>query len=83
MHLRELQPGDLIYAAATIINDGSVPGVGEDAILAQPGTRGVLINSGYLEEQPERSLYLVRFETHTGTLGPPTGCWEEELKTGP
>lgn len=80
MQLQDLQPGDLLYAAATIINDGSIPGVAEGEILAEDGTRGVLINTGHLEEQPSRTLYLVRFENAAGELGPATGCWGEELK---
>jgi len=34
---------------------------------------------GHLEEDPSQELFLVRFETGTGELGPPTGCWREEL----
>ena len=83
MDLTELRPGDVLYAAATIVNDGSLPGLDGDAVIAEAGTRGVLINTGHLEEHPSRSLYLVRFETDSGQLGPPTGCWPEELQTLP
>lgn len=79
MKLEELQPGDILFAAARITNDGSIPGLPEDSVIAEPGTRGVLINTGHLEENPNQELYLVRFEQADGELGPPTGCWPEEL----
>lgn len=80
MNLIELQPGDVLYAAMDIINDGSLPGTAEDALIAAEGTRGVLINVGHLEEDPDRELFLVRFENADGVLGMPTGCWPEELR---
>lgn len=79
MKLEELQPGDIIYAAMDIYNDGSVPDQNADALLAAAGNRGVLINSGHLEEQPEQALYLVRFEGASG-LGPAIACWPDELQ---
>lgn len=79
MKLSDLQPGDIIYAATPIVNDGSLPQLERDALLANAGARGVLINIGHLEEDPERELFLVRFENTSGELGPPTGCWPEEL----
>jgi nitrogen fixation protein NifZ len=79
MNLRDLQPGDMVYAAATITNDGSMPDLPDETVLAEKGTRGVLINAGHLEEDPSQELFLVRFETGPGELGPPTGCWPEEL----
>ncbi len=81
MDLRELQPGDLIYAATTITNDGSLPQLPEGAVIAARGARGVLINVGHLEEDPSWALFLVRFENAAGELGPATGCWPEELST--
>ncbi|MGB7933132.1 MAG: nitrogen fixation protein NifZ [Gammaproteobacteria bacterium] len=79
--LQQLQPGDCIYARGEIRSDGSIPGVEVDAVLASPGTRGVIINIGYLEEEPGRALYLVRFEDERLDLGQPVGCWPEELVT--
>jgi nitrogen fixation protein NifZ len=79
MQLKELQPGDIIYAATDIYNDGSVPERDDDELLAAAGSRGVLVNSGHLEEQPEQALYLVRFESAAG-LGPAVACWPEELQ---
>lgn len=79
MNLDQLNPGDIVYAAAEIKNDGGIPEIPEDAVLATPGTRGVVVNIGHLEEDPERELFLVRFEDAELNLGPPTGCWAEEL----
>lgn len=79
MNLQDLEPGDTVYATCHIYNDGSIPEYPEDALLAKAGTRGVLMEIGHLEESPERSVFLVRFEDEALNLGPPTGCWQEEL----
>lgn len=79
----ELQPGDQVFATTTIQNDGGVPGIAEDAIMAQPGTRGVLLSTGHLEEDPDQILFLVRFENENGELGMPVGCEAEELSAEP
>lgn len=81
MNLEQLTPGDAVYAASHIYNDGSIPEIPEDALLAAPGTRGVIVETGHLEEEPRRKIYLVRFEDQKLNLGPPTGCWPEELQT--
>ncbi len=81
MNLEELQNGDVIYAATVVVNDGSVPGAAEDEVFAQPGTRGMLINTGRLEEDPDQILYLVAFENEQGELGPPVACLPEEVCT--
>ena len=81
MNLQDLQPGDVVFAASHIFNDGGIPDVPADELLAKPGTRGVIVETGHLEEAPERLVYLVRFEDRELNLGPPTGCWPEELKT--
>jgi nitrogen fixation protein NifZ len=83
MALHELQPGDIVYAATEIHNDGSVPHLEEGASLATTGTRGVILNTGHLEEQPEKELYLIRFEDENSELGPAIGCWPEELTDQP
>jgi len=83
MTLKQLQPGDVVYAASHIINDGSIPSLDESAMIAIPGTRGVIINIGHLEDSPERELFLVRFEDADLNLGPPAGCWPEELSADP
>ncbi len=83
MALSDLQSGDMVFAAATIVNDGGIPELPADAVLAQPGRRGMLVNIGHLEEQPQREIFLVKFEDGSGELGPPVGCWPEELTDDP
>lgn len=79
MAMHERQPGDIVYAATTIYSDGDVPGYPEDSVLATAGTRGVIVNIGHLEDDPNQELMLVRFENAQQELGPPIGCWVEEL----
>jgi nitrogen fixation protein NifZ len=79
MNLDELQPGDTVYAASHIFNDGGIPQLPIDALLAAPGTRGMIVERGHLEDAPSRQVFLVRFEDPQMNLGPPTGCWPEEL----
>lgn len=83
MALHELQPGDIVYASTEILNDGSVPDVLEGVSLATAGTRGVILNTGHLEEQPDKVLYLIRFEDANKELGPAIGCWPDELSDQP
>ncbi len=79
MNLDQLNPGDVVYAASHILNDGGIPGIPEDAVLAEPGGRGVIVETGHLEDAPRRKIFLVRFEDTELNLGPPVGCWPEEL----
>ncbi len=81
MDLSQLGPGDVVYAATAIHNDGGIPDLEEGALLAEAGTRGVIVNIGHLEEDPRQAIYLVRFEGDELVLGPPTGCLPEELRT--
>ena len=81
--IEQLQPGDMIYAATDILNDGSIPDIPEGEMIATAGSRGVLINTGHLEENEEQSVYLVRFEDAQSELLPPVGCWPEELSAQP
>lgn len=77
-----LTPGDIIYAKEDIINDGSHPGLPENALIAGAGTRGVLVNIGEIElgeSEDKRELLLARFEGEDLVLGPPIGCWPEEI----
>lgn len=79
--------GDLVYAAVDLFNEpmeetgeSGIPGVEAGALLAAAGTRGVVVNVGHAEAQPETEIYLVRFETGPdGNLGQPIGCLPEEL----
>ncbi len=83
MRVEDLDVGDIVYAAITIMDDGSIPGGVEGEVLAEAGTRGVITMIGHVEEQPERSVYLVRFEDQQLNLGDPVGCWVEELMVEP
>jgi len=83
MKVEDLEIGDVVYAAKTIIDDGSIPGGAEGALLAEAGTRGVLTLIGHVEEEPERSVFLVRFEDKEMNLGNPIGCWLEDLTVEP
>lgn len=75
-----LEEGDLVYAAMPLHNDGGLEEMPEDAFLVAEGTRGVIIRKGYLEENEDRNVFLVRFEDGTGNLGDPIGCYAEELR---
>lgn len=80
MKVEALQPGDVVYAAKAIYNDGSLPGVDEEALIAQAGQRGVILTTGHLEENPNKVLILVRFESAEKDLGPAVACWVDELR---
>jgi nitrogen fixation protein NifZ len=83
MNVEDLDVGDVVYAANTITDDGSIPNGIEGDILAEAGTRGVITMIGYVEEEPDRSVFLVRFEDKTMNLGNPIGCWVEDLAVEP
>lgn len=74
-----LEEGDVVYAATAIHNDGGLPDVAEDALLAVAGARGVIVRKGHLEDDAARCVFLVRFEDNEKNLGPPIGCYAEEL----
>ena len=79
MDISQIQPGDMVFAAADLFSDGEIPGYAEGALVVKAGTRGVLINTGHYEEYPDVEFYLVQFEDDSGTLGLSLGCWAEEL----
>ncbi|MDD5578172.1 MAG: nitrogen fixation protein NifZ [Methylobacter sp.] len=79
MKVEDLDIGDVVYAKKTIIDDGSIPNGAEGEILAEAGTRGVITLIGHVEEEPNRSVFLVRFEDKDMNLGNPIGCWVEDL----
>lgn len=83
MKIEDLDIGDVVYAAKTIIDDGSMPNGTAGDILAEAGTRGVIALIGHVEEEPERSVFLVRFEDKDLNLGNPIGCWVEDLALEP
>ncbi len=79
MNIEDLDLGDVVYAAHAITNDGSMPDGSEGETLAAEGARGVIVMKGYIEEDPSRSVFLVRFEDNDLNLGRPIGCWSEDL----
>jgi len=83
MTLEQLNPGNIVYAATEIRNDGGIPELPKDALIATVGTRGVVVKIGHLAEDPDQGLFLVRFEDADLNLGPPTGCLPEELSAQP
>ncbi|MFM8332056.1 MAG: nitrogen fixation protein NifZ [Candidatus Methylumidiphilus sp.] len=80
VNVETLEEGDVVYAATAVYNDGGLEGVEEHALLAAEGARGVIVRKGHLEEDEGRSVFLVRFEDASQTLGEPIGCWAEELR---
>jgi len=80
MKVDDLDLGDVVFAAHAIINDGSMPDSEEGDILAEAGARGVIVMKGYVEEDPNRNIFLVRFEDKEMNLGRPIGCWSQDLK---
>lgn len=76
----DLVPGDTIFANNDIFNDGSFPDAAENQLLVKSGTRGVIINEGYLEHDDSKQIFLVKFEQEGSELGPPVGCWPEDIR---
>lgn len=79
MNVEDLEVGDVVYAAHTIVNDGSMPDNQPGDVLAEAGARGVIVMLGYIEEKPEKNVFLVRFEDEQLNLGRPIGCYTEDL----
>ena len=79
MTVEDLDIGDVVYAAKTIFDDGSIPDGVEGQILAEAGTRGVITMIGHVEDEPARTVWLVRFEDKDRNLGNPVGCFVEDL----
>lgn len=78
--VENLQPGDMVLCAQPIFNDGSFPDCADDGLLVDAGQRGVVVNIGYLEANPDKQVFLVRFEMPgTPDLGPEIGCWAEDI----
>jgi len=79
MKVTDLEIGDMVYAAHSIIDDGSIPDGNEGEVIAPAGAKGVITLIGHVEEQPERAVFLVRFEDEHLNLSEPVGCWVEDL----
>ncbi|MCB1954732.1 MAG: nitrogen fixation protein NifZ [Rhodocyclaceae bacterium] len=75
--------GEMVFASARILNDGGLPDLALDAVIAEAGSKGVVVRCGHLAELPDAEVFLVRFEDAGGTLGPPVGCLAEELASAP
>jgi nitrogen fixation protein NifZ len=73
--------GDCVYAREAIQNDGGIPNLPSDALVAAAGARGVVVQVGHTEADPKQTLYAVRFEDAEGNLGPLVGCLPEELRS--
>lgn len=79
-NVEKLQPGDMVLCSQPIFNDGSFPDCADDALLVPAGQRGVITNVGFLEAEPDKQVFMVRFEMPgTNDLGPEIGCWLEDL----
>lgn len=74
--------GDIVYSNADLYNDGGIPEIAADALLAPAGGRGVVVQIGYSESDDSLALYLVRFEDPDGNLGPPVGVFPDEVTQG-
>ncbi len=79
MNVDDLEVGDVVYAAHNILDDGSMPDYQLGDMLAEAGARGVIVMRGFVEEQPEKNVFLVRFEDEHLNLGRPIGCLSEDL----
>lgn len=80
MKVADLEVGDVVYAAKKIVDDGSMPGNNFGDVLAEAGTRGVVVMRGYVEEDPQTDVFLIRFEGEEMNLGRPIGCFVDDLK---
>ena len=75
--------GELVFASSVIHNDGSLPDAPDEAVLAEPGAKGVVVRCGHLSEDPAQEIFLVRFEDAAGSMGQPVGCLADELASEP
>jgi len=66
------QWGQRVAAQVDLVNDGSHPDAGEDALLVPQGGVGEIVNVGHHEEA-NLPVYLVDFS------GRVIGCLEEEI----
>jgi nitrogen fixation protein NifZ len=79
MRLEDLDLGDVVYAAHPIINDISVSEGRPPEILAQAGTKGVIVMKGQIEASESRHVFWVCFEDAQANLGRTVGCWSDDL----
>jgi hypothetical protein len=68
----------VLYAATAIHDGGSIRDLESGALLAEPGTPRVPVNTGHLEEDRARIAYLIRLEGACLAPGaPPPDCRAE------
>jgi nitrogen fixation protein NifZ len=79
MIVEDLDIGDVVYAANTIKDHCSISNGVYGEILAEAGARGVITMIGHVEDEPSRTVWLVRFEDKDRNLGNPVGCWADDL----
>ncbi|MDP9902775.1 nitrogen fixation protein NifZ [Variovorax ginsengisoli] len=68
--------GQRVIALDDLVNDGSYPERAVDAVLAERGAVGEIVNVGHATESNE-SIYLVEF------VGCVIGCFEDEIAPAP
>jgi len=89
--MSQYNAGDMVFATHDLLNDvneetgeSGVPGLLPGMMLARAGTRGMVVNVGHLEDNPDDAIYLVSFETGPGgALAEPIGCLAEEIAYQP
>ncbi|MBI3901959.1 MAG: nitrogen fixation protein NifZ [Nitrosomonadales bacterium] len=62
-----------VTAAIDLVNDGSYPDAGIDALLVAAGTKGEIVQTG-MHEESNMPVYIVEFSN-----GKVVGCLEDEL----
>lgn len=80
---RIYEVGEIVFSQADLYNDGGIPDIATEALLAPAGGRGVVVQIGYTESDDSLALYLVRFEDADGKLGPPVGVYPDEVTQAP
>lgn len=71
--IAKYQWGQIIHSQVDLINDGSFPDVGAEAVLVEKGTQGEVVNVGTIEETGA-PIYLVEFSN-----GKVVGVLEDEI----
>lgn len=80
MKIEDLDLGDVVYAAHAITDDAPMPSGMRGEVLVEAGARGIITMIGHVEDQPERSVFIVRFEDRDLNLGSPIGCGPDDLR---
>jgi GNAT superfamily N-acetyltransferase len=52
VNVETLEESDVVYARTIFLNDGSLEGLPEDAVLAPEGAGGAIVRKGHLEQDP-------------------------------